>query len=516
MSYVSSIADAAASTSAAEIFADEATRSVLGVPELLRRFQPDSQAANRTTVIQGPFRTREEWSAFHGRIQAVERFAADQEAVATVRAHLQELPDLRGILLALQGDFQATEGDFFLLKRFAFHAVFALEALEPLQRVCQRQAHDLRSFLAAIHPEEALSARFLINDAHDPRLTPLRAAVRDARKAAATARRALESQFADVLKFDIHGLGSGPANFSGAPGLKKQGHHWVLDDPELSARETELKVLQADHDLVIQDVLQRLAAIARNAFNLLESAFQTLLQADFDLTRLRLRDALGGCFPVWTEADHPPVIEDGYAIDIPDAQRVSIVPEGLVVVTGPNMGGKSSLLRLIGLCHWCLHHGMPAPARRCELGGADHVVYVGADLDTHVPGLSSFGREVRRLVDWWPAQNVVWLLDEPGRGTHPEEGAAIAAEVIEARRALGDHLVVATHFPRLTAIPGATCMRIAGIVDVEPLIEAAHGTQDVSVALRRAMDYRVVPGDSVPRDARIVARALGLPIKDHV
>lgn len=492
-------------------FADSATTHVVGVPALLAGVLPDSPAARGGALYDRTYTNRAAWEAFKGRIDATEALAQDEERVSRIRAHLAELPDLRGVLAALQDGFEGVEGDFFVLKRFGFHGAAALELLEPLQRVCRRQASGLRTLMQAIHPEDAPSPRFLVSDRLHPDLKSARTAVKRARKDAQDRRAALEGRW-PALRFDVHGLAKAPSDFAGGEGLVNEGGFWRVRDEELLAIDARLKSAQQSLDDLHATVLRDLSAHALAAHQLLREAHRFLVQVDVDFARLRLRDAMGGCFPTWGERAE---IVDGHALGIPDPQRVSVSLAQGMVVTGPNMGGKSALLRLVGLCQWALQHGMPVPARACELPGVAHLVYVGADLVDETPGLSSFGREVARWVAWWSARDVLWLLDEPGRGTHPEEGAAIAAEVVAARLQLGDRVVAATHFSSLSAIEGVTGVRIAGITDVAALEAAAQGKRDVAVALREAMDYRVVPGDAVPRDARVVARALGLPLKDR-
>jgi DNA mismatch repair ATPase MutS len=493
-------------------FCDGTTRVLIGVPALMARLAPDSALCRRESSV-GLRMSHEEWAEFWGRLNAVERWSHDADRLNRVRGHLRELPDLRSLLSQLvDADWVGIEGDFFALKRFGFHAMQALAELEPLQRVCRRQAEGLRIFLQAIHPEETPSARFLVSDTNDPELAEARAALKRARRHVSNLRKDLESGLLGLgLRFDIHGRGQAGPDFQGAAGLTRSGDSWVLDSKELRDAEVALNGAQSRNDECLAKVLQAISSRVFSTRAALEEAQAFLSVLDFDLAKLRLRDEIGGSFPRWAEETK---IHDGYAIDIESPQRVDISMTELMVVTGPNMGGKSALLRLVGLCHWCLRHGMPAPARECEVRPFDHVVYVGADADEAIRGLSSFGREVRRLVSWWGASNTLWLFDELGRGTHPEEGATIAKEVVEARVQMGDHVLIATHFPDVVNIPGAHCMRIAGITDPAALEKAAAGELDVEVALRAAMDYRLVPGDDVPRDARLVARALGLPLKE--
>lgn len=491
-------------------YVDDATKVVLGVPTLLSMLEPDSKTAQRVSAIE-PLHTREEWSVFHRRIESIRQWSKDQDPLAVTRANLKELPDLRGLLSSLNADFRGTEGDFFLLKRFCFHAAAALVALEPLQPVCTRQAAELRHLMTRLHPEAVPSARFLISDQLDQDLLEARANAKQLRKAVMSLRRMLESAFGGV-RFDLQGLATDVGKHEGSPGLKRVGAAWALDDERLEQLEANYRVAQQRVEGMVDRVLQQLSSYVVEARELLQDVHGFLTRVDQDLAKLRLCEKLGGSFVKWgTEL----TITQGFAIEITNPQRVDVKLTEGTVITGPNMGGKSALLRLVGLTQWCLQHGMPAPARAAEMPGVDHVVYVGGDLDTHAPGLSSFGREVRRLVQWWPARNTLWLFDELGRGTHPDEGAEIAREVIVARLERGDRVIAATHFPLVASIHGVQKLRIAGIRDVEPLKRAALGDLDVEDALHDAMNYQPVPGDTVPRDARVVARALGLPLKEN-
>jgi hypothetical protein len=186
------------------------------------------------------------------------------------------------------------------------------------------------------------------------------------------------------------------------------------------------------------------------------------------------------------------------------------------------MGGKSVLLRVVGLCQWAAQCGLPVPARRCDFAPVAQITYVGSEepgVRAAEEGLSSFGREIRRLVRHRDrdAHPVLWLLDEVGRGTHPLEGAAIAVDIIEALAERGDRLLVATHFPEVAAMHDVRRYRIAGLcgedlpVASEPA-QMSYGAWEE--ALRAAMDYRPVELDpaeraEIPRDARLVARLLG-------
>jgi dsDNA-specific endonuclease/ATPase MutS2 len=111
---------------------------------------------------------------------------------------------------------------------------------------------------------------------------------------------------------------------------------------------------------------------------------------------------------------------------------------------------------------------------------------------------------------------VLWLLDELGRGTHPQEGAKLASEIIEALSARGDRILASTHFPELARMQGVALWRIEGLRDreaLDALIGKIATSEELEQALRDAMSYqpeRITQAeDAIPRDATLIAKLLG-------
>jgi DNA mismatch repair protein MutS2 len=150
------------------------------------------------------------------------------------------------------------------------------------------------------------------------------------------------------------------------------------------------------------------------------------------LLDLRLRDGGNRCVPI------------GLRLDPPDR---------ILVISGPNAGGKTVALKIIGLTVLMAQSGIPVPARsaslpvyrqvRADIG--DHQS-IDADLSTfsaHVTAVARFLGEVEAPT--------LLLFDEIGTGTEPREGAALARAVLEALRRPAVTTVATTHHGELKA-----------------------------------------------------------------
>lgn len=106
-----------------------------------------------------------------------------------------------------------------------------------------------------------------------------------------------------------------------------------------------------------------------------------------------------------------------------------------LVITGPNAGGKTALLKALGLCHLLAYLGLPVPARG-QLGYFTQILAVIGDAQDIQADLSTFSAQLERLrrVLLQADAHSLLLLDELGNGTDPREGAALA-------RAIGSELL---------------------------------------------------------------------------
>lgn len=222
------------------------------------------------------------------------------------------------------------------------------------------------------------------------------------------------------------------------------------------------------------------------------------LAATEDYVRPRLSDDV--VFDI--EGGRHPVVENAVARDtfIPNDMRLDEERRTLIV-TGPNMAGKSTVLRQAGLIALMAHIGSFVPARRARVGVCDRVfTRVGAS-DNLAAGQSTFMVEMTETATilHGATERSLVLLDEIGRGTSTYDGLSIAWAVTERLHELGARTVFATHYHELVglaeSLPRAAAFNVA----------VRETGQDIVFL------YRLQPGGSDRSYGVHVARLAGLP-----
>lgn len=201
---------------------------------------------------------------------------------------------------------------------------------------------------------------------------------------------------------------------------------------------------------------------------------------------------------------------------VPNTTRMDTASEQMHIITGPNMSGKSSYLRQIGLITLLAHIGAFVPAKSANIGLTDRIfTRVGAQ-DNITAGESTF------LVEMQEAANIVnnasqkslILLDEVGRGTATFDGIAIAWAIAEyLHNRIGAKTLFATHYHEMTSIterlPRARNYK-ADVQEVGKSIiftrRVVEGTADHSFGIHVA-EMAGLPKELTER-ARVVMRAL--------
>jgi DNA mismatch repair protein MutS len=187
---------------------------------------------------------------------------------------------------------------------------------------------------------------------------------------------------------------------------------------------------------------------------------------------------------------------------VPNDVELDLSSERLWLVTGPNMAGKSTLLRQIALCTILAQMGSFVPARAARIGVVDRVLSRVGASDNLSAGESTFMVEMRETAEILrtATRRSLVILDEIGRGTSTFDGLSIAWAVAEyLDEVVGCRALFATHYHELTS-----------------LAEQSAHVGSYSVSAREQNDdvvflHRLVPGAANRSYGVAVAKLAGLP-----
>ena len=173
----------------------------------------------------------------------------------------------------------------------------------------------------------------------------------------------------------------------------------------------------------------------------------------------------------------------------------------VLVISGPNTGGKTVALKTVGLAVLSAQSGIPVAAETARLPLVDRVLVDIGDEQSIAADLSTFSAHilnVRAMLDAATPRSLV-LVDELGTGTAPEEGAALAVALLDEFRERGCLTLATTHHDRLKTYASTTPGVLNAAVEFD------------EVNLRPTYRLLVgVPGGSSGID---IARRLGLPAR---
>ncbi len=470
--------------------------------------------------------------AIQRRLHAVSALQASLKIRLHLRTLLRELYDLER-LSSRVGMGTATPRDLLCLKE-SLHVLPKLIPLfesidDPVLASMFRRWDPLADVAAvleaAIDPQAPASAKegAVIRDGFDAVIDELRTVERDStqwltdleqRERQHTGIESLKIKYNQVSGYSIEVT---KANLSRVPEYfqRKQtlanAERYMTD--ELQRLETRIsgaqaQVRRAEYER-FQSVLQD---TARHVFRIQAMARQAaLLDVLVNFAEVASRHGYvkpdiheGGVIAI-TDGRHPVVeqfdLHEGF---IPNDCHLDLESHRLLLITGPNMAGKSTFLRQVGLIALMAHIGCFVPAAKARVGVIDRIfTRVGAS-DNLAFGLSTFMVEMletARILQGATSRSLV-LLDEIGRGTSTYDGLSLAwaiAEHLHDRGRLGARTLFATHYHEMT--------------DLE---HRREGVQNLTVAVKEEKDQviflrKITPGKADRSYGIHVGKLAGLP-----
>ena len=252
-------------------------------------------------------------------------------------------------------------------------------------------------------------------------------------------------------------------------------------------------------------------------------------QIDFRLAKARLALVWGARRPTLLASGETVILEQFYHPKIEaelqtrgsayERQTIAIA-RGTTVLSGPNMGGKSVTLKAVTLAMALIHLGYFPPASYAATPLFDAISYSSDHFDTTKKGLSSFASEMVRLrddIERAKERYCFYVIDEPCRGTNPEEATALVAALSRFYATRQGCLMMATHYPTPEG-EGVRHLRIRGIMeDALSLVTgdpAKQLTDEEAISrIESLMDYTIISANGqtpIPQSALQLALWLGM------
>lgn len=298
------------------------------------------------------------------------------------------------------------------------------------------------------------------------------------------------------------------ADFKGnVPGLvhatSATGSTYFIEPISVVEANNDIKVLQGEEQDEIDRIIAELSADCAAYAEALSADYVTCAEINLYFAKSNLGAKMRACIPE---------LSDDGVIDLKKARhplidKKKVVPVDIklgedynaLIVTGPNTGGKTVILKTTGLLSAMAMCGLMIPASDgSKVSVFDNILVDIGDQQSIEQSLSTFSSHISNVVKILDAANEksLILMDELGSGTDPVEGAALAVSIIENMVAKGSKLLVTTHYQELKLFAIET-----------PGIENASCEFDIATL---QPTYRLIIGSPGKSNAFSISSKLGI------
>jgi len=212
----------------------------------------------------------------------------------------------------------------------------------------------------------------------------------------------------------------------------------------------------------IERLLKELTKMIGNSADELKSSLDEIAQIDSIFARAHYSVEVMGSFPELNGRKHLEIRDGRHPVLLKKLGRkgtvalyIKLEDENIVVITGPNAGGKTVVLKTIGLLSALVQSGIHIPVNPdsnfplCE----NILIDIGDEqsIEDDLSTFSSHLKNIKHILDQ-ANENSLVLLDEIGTGTDPSEGASLASAVLMRLRDCGATVFASTHHGSLKII----------------------------------------------------------------
>lgn len=334
---------------------------------------------------------------------------------------------------------------------------------------------DLSEVAAILDPDRNMIAHFYIYESYDPRLAEVR----------------------NSLKQLTNNLNS---------------HRNTLSEQEVAEWEAQITDIYNLNQSIEDEVRKTLVAKLSRHTLMLKAVLERLAYIDLSIAKAEQATRWSMCRPTIsnTTIAYTNLFNPRLKITLEERkqryQHIGIdIAQGVCLITGANMAGKTVLLKTMGIAQMLAQFGFFVPAQEATITLMDKVVFCIGDEQNEMNGLSSFASEILKINDVVQESDhrkMLVLIDEPARTTNPTEGKAIVQAIASIMNRRDSYCLITTHYSQL----GIDCrkLRVKGFADTE--ITGTITPQNIN----QYMDYTLQEdtSDNVPHEALRIAEIL--------
>lgn len=247
------------------------------------------------------------------------------------------------------------------------------------------------------------------------------------------------------------------SDFKGAiPGLvhdqSASGSTLFVEPMQIVEMNNELKVELVNEQLEIERILRNFSAVISASSENILLSYQVIVDMDLIFAKAQLAREYRAVRPQLNEkgriiirAGRHPLIDPHKVVPVSLQLNEN---EKILLITGPNTGGKTVTLKLVGLFVLMAMSGLYIPAKQAELSVFDGVYSDIGDEQSIEQSLSTFSSHIKNTVSILETitDKSLVLFDELGAGTDPGEGAALAVSIAEYLLKRGAKAFITSHF----------------------------------------------------------------------
>jgi DNA mismatch repair protein MutS2 len=296
-------------------------------------------------------------------------------------------------------------------------------------------------------------------------------------------------------------------------GTSSSGATVFVEPLETVPMNNELVELQEREFAEIQRILAEFSDMLRAQKSELSGAAETLSELDLIFAKAEFARAYDCCLPEFLsmpglelkDARHP-LLEKSLRAQKRKPVPITIElshPKTLMIVSGPNTGGKTVALKTAGILVLMAQAGLPVAASEARLHVFQRVLADIGDQQSIQANLSTFSAHIANIQSMVRVadRNDLVLLDEIGASTEPNEGAALAIAILEHFRERGAVTFVTTHHSRLKAYGAETAQALNASMEfdeatLEPTYHLISGlpgkSSGIDTAERLGLDSGIV------------------------